>query len=67
MQKKKRLTETSVCTGRAEIFFQGCHSLVNVPEFLRCGGFYFAVAVRHSQLHVGETLHPTGLSTTDHV
>ena len=27
-----------------------------MPEFLRCGGFYFAVAVRHSQLHVGETL-----------
>ena len=26
-------------------------------EFLRCGGFYFAVAVRHSQLHVAETLH----------
>ena len=25
-------------------------------EFWRCGGFYFAVAVRHSQLHVGETL-----------
>ena len=27
-----------------------------MPEFGRCGGFYFAVAVRHSQLHVGETL-----------
>ena len=25
-------------------------------EFLRCGSFYFAVAVRHSQLHVAETL-----------
>ena len=27
-----------------------------MPEFLRCGGFYFAVAVHHSQLHVRETL-----------
>ena len=27
-----------------------------MPEFLRCGSFYFAVVVRHSQLHVGETL-----------
>ena len=27
-----------------------------MPEFLRCGSFYFAVAVCHSQLHVGETL-----------
>ena len=27
-----------------------------MPEFLRCDGFYFAVAVCHSQLHVGETL-----------
>ena len=27
-----------------------------MSEFLRCGSFYFAVAVRHSQLHVGETL-----------
>ena len=25
-------------------------------EFLRRGGLYFAVAVLHSQLHVGETL-----------
>ena len=25
-------------------------------EFLRRGGFYFAVAVRHSQLHVAESL-----------
>ena len=25
-------------------------------EFLRCGCFYFAVAVRHSQLDVAETL-----------
>ena len=25
-------------------------------EFLRCGGLYFAVAVRHSQLYVEETL-----------
>ena len=29
-----------------------------MPEFLRCGGFYFAVAVRHSQLHVGGSLVP---------
>ena len=27
-----------------------------MPEFLRCGGFYFANAVRHSHLHVAETL-----------
>ena len=27
-----------------------------MPELWRCGGFYFAVAVRHSQLPVGETL-----------
>ena len=27
-----------------------------MPEFLRCGGFYFAVAVRHSKLHVRETM-----------
>ena len=27
-------------------------------EFLRCGSFYFAVVVRHSQLHVAETLLP---------
>ena len=27
-----------------------------MPEFLRCGDFYFAVSVRHSQLQVGETL-----------
>lgn len=25
-------------------------------QFLRCGSFYFAVAVCHIQLHVGETL-----------
>ena len=37
----------------------GRYSLVNAwgnTEFFRYGGFYFAVAVRHSQLHVGETL-----------
>ena len=27
-----------------------------MPEFLRCGSFYYAMAMHRSQLHVGETL-----------
>lgn len=64
--QKKRMTETLVCAREAEISFHipylhygGRHSLVNVrgnTEFLRCSGLYFAVAVLHSQLHVGKTL-----------
>ena len=60
--KKERLIETLVCAVKAVIFSHIPHlnygaqsrQCMGNTEFLRCGGFYFAVS--HSQLHVGETL-----------
>ena len=35
-------------------------------EFLKCGSFYFAMAVPHSLLHVAETLWPTTVGWMHH-